>query len=964
MKKLLFLVILGLAALALSATRIPLAYLNTETLSAETSLRNHVATISGSGIDVYHYNENYLIAGVPEGTATRGYRWTYLPQSRQHDTLYLITIYKRSDLPALTGHGEILLDMGHEVLYSSSLSDVQLREKIKYPFTILDRTPMRISHTYNNENPIQQTRTEIQQLVSQVSADSVLFFIQALQDMQTRYALADNRLTVATWIKNQFQRFGITNAELFSFNWNNTTQYNVVATITGSIYPDQYIIVGGHHDSVTYTTPYVFAPGADDNASGTVAAIEMARVLANANYQPKCSIRFVTFAAEEFGLWGAKNYAQYALDNNMNIRLMINHDMIANNNNGGTGVRLMPYSGFENHTTQAALIMQQYTNLTPFFGTMNSGSSDSHPFWQRGYPVIYYFELDFCPYYHSDLDITANIDPVYCAEVIRASLATAVSYAKMPSAPFNPVAFDTGEGNSLQVSWSSVFDPDFDYYMLYYGTDPENLNSSVVVMGNSYTLNGLTTGQTYYLKVTAVSTSGDESLPVNFSGTPNLIPLTPQNFNDMPYLNSVRLLWEANTELDLAGYLIFRSQSPDETGAQITPNPVTSPVLYDYDVVGSPDFYYYYRVCSIDLSGNQSPLSDPVKTRPVTLNSGILIVDETQDFAGTNPLQPSDEQVDQFYERIMNNFQTITSLDLASSQAPLRLADIGIYSSILWHGNDFADMAYPFDIRDALSAYMSMGGKLLYTGYHPTTGFALNTTYPATFDPTSYLSSVLGIASTDYNVAARFRYANPRVNGFPQLTVDNDKTTANLNGHLFHIESLHATTNATNIYSYGSDYGDETNQGQFNGDPIAIMKNYDQGKAIILSFPLYNMLEPDARALVNHVLHNIFMEPSSIDDPTSPALQPLSLGQNYPNPFSSNTKIPLKLANKNATLQISIFNLKGQRVRTLSPSLLKDTEELIWDGKDDFGNDLSTGIYYIQAKQGKNTAARKLMLIK
>ncbi|HNQ43749.1 MAG TPA: fibronectin type III domain-containing protein, partial [Candidatus Cloacimonadota bacterium] len=598
-----------------------------------------------------------------------------------------------------------------------------------------------------------------------------------------------------------------------------------------------------------------------------------------------------------------------AQDNNLDIRLMINHDMIANNSVGNTGVRLMPYSGSESHTTHASTLMQQYTYLTPYYGSMNSGSSDSHPFWQRGYPVIYYFELDFCPYYHSDLDITANIDPVYCAEVIRASLATTVSYSRMPSAPYNAQAQDTGDGNSLQVSWTSVFDPDYDYNMLYYGTSPENLNSSVVAIGNSHTLNNLTTGQTYYLKLTAVSTSGYESLPVSFTGTPNLIPVTPTGFGDMPYLNSVRLLWDANAELDLAGYLIYRSQSPEEPGVQITPNPITSPVYYDYDVIGSPELYYYYRVCSIDLAGNQSPLSDLVKSRPVTLNSGILIVDETQDFAGTNPLQPSDEQVDLFYQSIMDSFQIAATLDLASASEPLRLADIGVYSSILWHANDFADMSYPFAIRDALSAYLSMGGKLFYTGYHPTTAFALNTSYPANFDPSSYLSSVLGIAATEYNVAARFRYATPRVEGFPQLTVDNDKTTPNLTGHLFHIETLNATTNATSLYSYGSDYEDDTNQGQFNGDSIGLLKTYDLGKAVILSFPLYNMLEADASALVNHVFHNVFLEPSSTDDPLSPAQPSLSLGLSYPNPFSLSTRIPIKLSNLSTRAEIGIFNL-------------------------------------------------------
>jgi leucyl aminopeptidase len=163
----------------------------------------------------------------------------------------------------------------------------------------------------------------------------------------------------------QFQSFGVPDVQLFSFNWNNTTQYNVVATIPGTVYPDQYIVVGGHHDSINNSgDPYTSAPGADDNASGSVAALEMARVMMQSGYQPRASIRFITFAAEEFGLWGAKYYSAYAQDNNLNIRLMMNHDMIANNtaDPGDWEVRLMPYDGSMDHSAYALQLTEQYTS--------------------------------------------------------------------------------------------------------------------------------------------------------------------------------------------------------------------------------------------------------------------------------------------------------------------------------------------------------------------------------------------------------------------------------------------------------------------------------------------------------------------------------------------------------------------------------------------------------------------------
>jgi hypothetical protein len=83
---------------------------------------------------------------------------------------------------------------------------------------------------------------------------------------------------------------------------------------------------------------------------------------------------------------------------------------------------------------------------------MNSGSSDSYPFWQRGYNVVYYFEAEFSPHYHSSNDIVANIDPLYATEVKKASTAVASTFADMPSAPNYLSVYDAGDGQSLIIN--------------------------------------------------------------------------------------------------------------------------------------------------------------------------------------------------------------------------------------------------------------------------------------------------------------------------------------------------------------------------------------------------------------------------------------------------------------------------------------------------------------------------------
>jgi aminopeptidase YwaD len=93
----------------------------------------------------------------------------------------------------------------------------------------------------------------------------------------------------------------VVNAEFYDAPAHNTS-----AELVGSAWPEQHIILGGHHDTVFGT------PGSNDNASGTSVVMETARVLAQLQaemgIQPGCTLRFVTFSAEEQTLQGAAAY--------------------------------------------------------------------------------------------------------------------------------------------------------------------------------------------------------------------------------------------------------------------------------------------------------------------------------------------------------------------------------------------------------------------------------------------------------------------------------------------------------------------------------------------------------------------------------------------------------------------------------------------------------------------------------
>ncbi len=89
-----------------------------------------------------------------------------------------------------------------------------------------------------------------------------------------------------------------------------------------------------------------------------------------------------------------------------------------------------------------------------------------------------------------------------------------------------------------------------------------------------------------------------------------------------------------------------------------------------------------------------------------------------------------------------------------------------------------------------------------------------------------------------------------------------------------------------------------------------------------------------------------------------------TLFQNHPNPFNQTTKIEFTLA-KSGFVSLSIYDLLGGKIRTLasehSPSGYKS---VLWDGKNDSGEDVASGIYFYQLRIGDYSESKKLVLLK
>jgi Zn-dependent M28 family amino/carboxypeptidase len=219
------------------------------------------------------------------------------------------------------------------------------------------------------------------------------------------------------------------------FSYAGHAMSNVVAELPG-VGPnrDHIYIVCAHYDS-TSKNPSSVAPGADDNASGSAAVLEAARILSQHRFNR--TIRFVHFAGEEQGLIGSAHYAAAAAQRGDLIDGVINLDMIGYESVPPNDHIVEIHAGMDPASIGLAdalvsNILEYELLLVP--QTITSGAtnrSDHASFWNQGYPAILGIEdfQDFSPYYHSASDTLANMQTSMMVEYTKASVATLAELA-------------------------------------------------------------------------------------------------------------------------------------------------------------------------------------------------------------------------------------------------------------------------------------------------------------------------------------------------------------------------------------------------------------------------------------------------------------------------------------------------------------------------------------------------------
>jgi hypothetical protein len=287
--------------------------------------------------------------------------------------------------------------------------------------------------------------------------------VRTLQNFYTRNAVTEGCKQAGNFIYNKLLPLGI-QVEYDYFNFEGYSSRNVVGYWPGAIDPASVVILCAHYDSYAGWNTQQYAPGADDNASGTAAVMEAARIMSG--YSFRYSIKFILFSAEEWGFYGSEHYARAADQRGEKIIGVINLDMISYTDylpedldvitNGG--------SGWLGEVLETAA--QNYSTIDVL--TTRDGSyyySDQASFWDRGFPAVLCIEdyEDTNPYYHSRYDTIDTINLDFLTEAGKVCLAAAAQLAQPQASQVPGITVKSpngGEswkvGTSHPITWTST----------------------------------------------------------------------------------------------------------------------------------------------------------------------------------------------------------------------------------------------------------------------------------------------------------------------------------------------------------------------------------------------------------------------------------------------------------------------------------------------------------------------------
>lgn len=418
---------------------------------------------------------------------------------------------------------------------------------------------------------VNKRQPEIEKVVSEISAKRIEEYIRKLVSFGTRHTMSDTTSdtrgigAARRWIKSELERCGAGTRMTVAYDSyvdqggprisRPTEVVNVVATLPGTQpeSKDRMYVVSGHYDSrvTDVMNDTADAPGANDDASGTAAVMEMACVMAKHNFD--ATLVFITVAGEEQGLLGSKHFADEAKKNGWNIAGMYDNDIIGSSHADdghkddtqvrlfaqgvaptkemGDATRTLVTTGGENdsitrqlarHTKEQGERYVKGFKVNVIYRTDRYLRGGDHsPFLANGYAAVRFTEPnENFDHQHQDLrtvngkvygDLPEFDDFNYIAKVTKVNVAGLASLALAPAAPLKVGARTDKLENDTTLVWEPNKEPDLAGYRIVWRETTAPFWQGAKYVGNVTEASVKLSKDNYFFGVQAVDKDGNVS---------------------------------------------------------------------------------------------------------------------------------------------------------------------------------------------------------------------------------------------------------------------------------------------------------------------------------------------------------------------------------------------------------------------------------------------------------------------
>lgn len=251
----------------------------------------------------------------------------------------------------------------------------------------------------------------------EISIDYMNSIVTHLSSYKNRYYKSPEGVAALKWIGEEWSRLtkSRSDAKVEYYEYANHQQPTVILTIEGSdqALKDQVIILGGHGDSINTDNEGVdsIAPGADDNAAGIAVLSDMIRLVVNQNYQPKHTIQFIAYAAEEVGIQGSYELARVYREKKIKVLGVMQFDGVNYNQKRTYDMAIISDNTNQEQNLFLASLVDKYLKVRWSWDQCGYACSD-HAAWNyEGYRASYAVESllsEESPYIHTAKDTFEN----------------------------------------------------------------------------------------------------------------------------------------------------------------------------------------------------------------------------------------------------------------------------------------------------------------------------------------------------------------------------------------------------------------------------------------------------------------------------------------------------------------------------------------------------------------------------